>query len=491
MDYLIDTNVLIPLEPSSFADVEPLTGSIAQLVRMIPQTGNRVVVHPESLRELGNDLNAERRELRLVLAGKYPQVEIPPHVDSSLEQVPGLADPGSHDSVDMQLLAALTADAAAFLITEDAALHRKASKVGARERVLTVVDALELLRTLYERIPPAPRAVETTTADEIDTSDPIFNGLRIRYLTFDAWWSKIAGQRRRVWFVPSEDGRYAALAVIKEEAQGQHGLFGRVLKICTFKVSEHAAGGRYGELLLNTVFDYAEANHFSTLYVEVDPCLGIVIQFLEDFGFVASGATTEIGDIVMAKERRPPAGSQQGLDPFDFHRLYGPPLVLTRGVAAWLVPIQPTFHRRLFPVAEAQQPLVPVAEPHGNSIRKAYLCKASVRSLRSGDLLYFYKSQEQTISVVGIVEDVAVLSQAEDIVRTAGKRTVYSESEIEDQAIGGGDVLVIGFRLVRWTSDPVTFAELEGEGILSGPPQSIGGVRSEKGALWLAERMGL
>lgn len=490
MDYLIDTNVMIPLEPGSAADAEPLTPAAADLVRLLAETGNRVVVHPESLREIGNDPDPARRALRLVMARKYPQVETPTVGIRTLEDVLGPVPTGGHDWADIQLLACVASGACSFLVTEDVRLHRQASKAGLREQVVTVTEALDLLRTLHERLPPTPPIVVSATADTIDPTDPIFDSLRERYAGFDDWWCRVAADRRRVWFIDTPEGRYAAISVIKEEAQGEHGLYGKILKICTFKVAEHAGGSRFGELLLGTVFDYAHANSFSTLFVEVDPDLGLLVEFLEDFGFSDSGRVTDVGDHVFVKALRPAAGVSDALDAFAFHQLYGPPSVRTEGVSAWLVPIDPIFHRRLFPKAEAQQTLFAEADAPGNGIRKAYLCRATARALKPGDLLYFYKSGEQTVAAVGIVEDVGVLSSAEDIVRAAGKRTVFSRREIEDQA-AGGEVLMLGFRFVASVSRPVRYAHLLEQGILAGPPQSIVRVRDEEGARWLAEQMGL
>ncbi|NLG65877.1 MAG: hypothetical protein GX537_09765 [Actinobacteria bacterium] len=133
---------------------------------------------------------------------------------------------------------------------------------------------------------------------------------------------------------------------------------------------------------------------------------------------------------------------------------------------------------------------MPGREAHGNSIRKAYLSRASARSLRPGDLVYFYKSMEQTVSVVGIVEDVGVLSRAQDIVRTAGKRTVYTAAEIEELLHDGREVLVIGFRQVLVGQRPVVLANLRAHLVASAPPQTIQGIPRE-GAAWLAQSMGL
>lgn len=491
MDYLIDTNILIPIEPASSADIEELSWPIADLVRQIQHTGNRVVIHPATFDELSRDKDPIRREMRVALAGKYVRLENAPEPTEDLLSLSTAAQSRrEHDDVDLLLLAAAAGGAVAFLVTEDAGLHAKAARIGVSDRVLTVTDARDVVRTLYEKVPVGPAPVESTTCGTLDTGDPLFDGLRARYPGFNGWWARAAAEGRRAWVVRSTGGGLAALCVVVEKPPGRHGLSGKVLKICTFKVADDHSGFRYGELLLKAVFDYAEVNRYDILYVEVGPDLEQLLTFLDMFGFLPTGEAKPNGDVILAKWRRPRRDDLASMDPFDLHVRYGPPAVLTEGVSSWLVPIQPRYHARLFPEAETQAVLLPGREAHGNSIRKAYLCRAPVRTLRRGDLLYFYKSTEQAVSVAGIVEDVTVLSDVEGIVRTAGKRTVYAAAEMAEMAGSGRDVLVVGFRQVRVVSEPIAMTELTATGVVCGPPQSIQGI-GEEGAAWLATRMRL
>ena len=59
-----------------------------------------------------------------------------------------------------------------FLVTEDLGIHRKAVRLGLDDHVLTVADALDIVRGLYETVPTTPPAVEPITADRLDPSDP-------------------------------------------------------------------------------------------------------------------------------------------------------------------------------------------------------------------------------------------------------------------------------------------------------------------------------
>ncbi len=237
MDYLIDTNILIPVEPASSADIEELSGPIADLVRQIQHTGNRVVIHPATFDELSRDKDPVRRTMRLALAGKYVRLENAPEPPEELLSLSsGVESRREHDDVDLRLLAAATTGAVAFLVTEDAGIHAKAARIGVSDRVLTVADARDMVRTLYEKVPLGPAPAEATTCDALDTADPLFGGLRDRYAGFDAWWARTVAERRRAWVVRSAGGGLAALCVVTEKPPGRHGLSGKVLKICTFKV---------------------------------------------------------------------------------------------------------------------------------------------------------------------------------------------------------------------------------------------------------------
>jgi len=490
MDVLVDTNILIPVEPTSVDDVEPSTSVVAELLRLVQETGGRVLVHPDAFAEVARDRDAKRRDLRRSLLGKYARVESPPGVSDSLASLFGHPGPGTHDETDARLLEAVRAGRADVLVTDDAALRRRAARAGLGDSVLTSSEALELLRQLYEPPIVAPPAVARVTCDDLNVGDPIFDSLRRDYPGFDEWLAKAIRMRRTAWIVANDDGSYAALVIIKEDDPREHGLQGKLLKMCTFKVSETHRGSRYGELLLKPVLDHANAGGYDAVFVEAKPGNDDLFSFLDAFGFSDTGRLKNGTDPVWAKTLRVPGDGAAAMDALTFHVSFGPPTIRWRHVPAFIVPIQPGNHERLFPEAERQLTLAPASEPHGNGIRKAYLCKASLRQLKPGDILYFYRSVSQEVTVIGVVEDVHVLCEASAIIRAAGKRTLYSYRDIEGMAERGAEVLVIGFRQALVLEAPVPFAELLESGVLKGAPQTVTTL-SEGAATWLAQRLQL
>jgi len=490
MDFLLDTNILIPAEPTSTDDVEPTTPVVTDLLRLIQVTGGRAVVHPDAFLEIAKDQDSARRDLRRSLVGKYPRLDSPPELSRELAEVIGRPQPGTHDALDARLLEAVRSGSAdVLLVTDDAGLHRRAALAGLGDRVLTSSDALDMVRQLYEPALVAPPAARPLSSAALDAADPIFNDLRQDYPGFNAWLSAAALQRRQAWVVENPDGSHAAVAIVKEETPGGHGLPGKLLKLCTFKVSDSHQGNRYGELLLKPVFEFASTYGYDTVFVEAKPDKHLLFAFLEQFGFRFTGILKDGTDPVYAKALRP-TGDAAGLDPLAFHVAFGPPVVRWDGVRAFVVPIQPRYHARLFPEAEPQLSLSPGAEAHGNGIRKAYLCRASTRLVTSGDLLYFYRSVARELTVVGVAEDVHVLSEPAAIVQAAGKRTLYTYADIENMVTGGADVLVIGFRQARVLGEPVPYTELKSSSVLRGVPQTVTSIGGEA-ATWLARRLQL
>lgn len=492
LTFLFDTNVFIPAEPTSTAGVEPLTSSIAELERGIQENGDAIVVHPELYRDIQRDTDEERRRLRTVLANKYARLRRPPTIPMSMLMELGEVGEESHDWIDHHLLAAVLEDAVDFLVTEDVHLHRKAERMRVSQRVLRVSDALDLLDDLYRPDVVAPPAVAATSGGRLDLSDSIFNSLRDDYDGFDVWFeSKVQAEDRTAWVVEALGDGYAGVCVVKEESPADSGLFGHTLKVCTFKVADEHGGFRYGESLLKCLFDYAEANGYEYVYLTAKPDKEHLIDWLSEFGFENAGPT-EAGDEVRLVKRR--LFSQVDVDehdPYEFHVKFGPPGVKWEGVTAFIVPIVPKFVERLFPETPGQQAsLFSGHEAHGNGLRKAYLCRSGTRSIRRGNLLYFYRSQQdQGITAVGVVEEVEAMSDPKAIVRAVGKRTLYTYDEIAEMtADGTREVLAINFRQARVLPTAIAYDELLRNSVLTAAPQNTHSI-PQGGAEWLARKL--
>jgi hypothetical protein len=244
-----------------------------------------------------------------------------------------------------------------------------------------------------------------------------------------------------------------------------------------------------GELLLKSVFAHVASHGHAFVYLTAFPRQQPLLSMLEDFGF-HEHAQGESGELVIAKKLRPGAEGA-GLSPLEFHIKYGPPAMRFAGLPAFVVPIEPRFHRLLFPDAEAQLELRAGAQGFGNGLRKAYLCNSPIRQIKPGSPVLFYLSHSrQAVTVIGVAEEMFVSSNADEIAGMVGKRTVYSMRDIE-YLCAKGETLAILFRQARLVEPrPIVLSELIRNGVLRAAPQSI--VTVPEGVhTWLCQRLDL
>ena len=485
MKFLIDTNIYIPLEPAGFDDLEAAAPEVTKFFRLVSGAEHQIYVHQEMRLDFKRDANEDRRKLREILFNKYPCLPNPPSISPKLEAILCRAETGSNDWVDNNLLAALEADAVDYVVSEDRGLHKKAARLGLQNRVATAIEAISIIQNLFDITPPSPPAVRAIFTHELNEDHAIFRSLRRDYPDFDKWLKKCKREHRQAWAI-KVDGSLAAFCIVKLE-ESAYDMRGKILKICSFKVSEEHYGFRFGELLLKTVFDYAHSNKYDLLYITLFDKYENLVGFLEDFGFRRADFKTELGELILIKPLLFTEVVRDSMDPLEFNIRYGPFATKVKDVPAFIIPIQPQYHRILFPEAEKQNELWPGTHPFGNSIHKAYLSNAAIRTVTQGATLLFYRSQDiHRVTILGVVEDTLASSLPNEIARFVGKRTEYKFTQIEK--LCQRDTLAILFRQSRILKSPISVHELITNGALSAAPQSI--LKIPKEAFkWLQHRL--
>lgn len=229
---------------------------------------------------------------------------------------------------------------------------------------------------------------------------------------------------------------------------------------------------------MRAVFDYVRKNRFRTAFIEVLPRHGALLNLLGDFGFEQAGHKEETTEIVMRKRFGPINDDDRRLGVLLFHRLFGPHQIKLEGVSGFIVPIEPRFHAALFPDLEPQGSLFAGAESFGNTLRKAYVCRAQTRAIRPGDILLFYRSGDwQSVTTVGVVEETLATTDVNEMKTLVRKRTVYGEADLEHMCRGDG-ALALLFRHSDILRKQLPLEELVVNGIVTAAPQSITSLKS-------------
>jgi hypothetical protein len=165
--------------------------------------------------------------------------------------------------------------------------------------------------------------------------------------------------------------------------------------------------------------------------------------------------------------------------PLDYARDFFPHYRTDSGVQKFVVPIKPHFHAELFPDYSAvQRHLFGTTGSVGNAIKLAYLCHAQTKAIHVGDVVLFYRTDdEKAITSVGVVERFEMLTDAARIASLVSRRTVYGLDEIADMARRLTRVIL--FRLVEHFPRVVSYERLRRDSVVSGPIQSIRRISDE------------
>src|SRR2546425_11052501 len=182
MRVLLDTNILIGREDPKL----PPQG-LTDLLRLLNENNVVLLVHPASIGELEKDANLERRKLIRAKATSYPQLDqtrTPP--EDFIAALGGAKNP--NDVVDAVLLYSVKSNAVSLLLTEDREILHRASRVGIRDRTLTIRAGLEFFSVLFARaIPSAPLTVKHAPLHALDLDDHFFDSIKQDYPRFESW----------------------------------------------------------------------------------------------------------------------------------------------------------------------------------------------------------------------------------------------------------------------------------------------------------------
>lgn len=481
---LLDTNVVIAAESDEHPR-HPRAGQAAELLSLSARLGHVVCVASTIRDDFARHAEAAHRVRRDWQLQRYHVLD-PIAVPSGFRERAGYPPSvGPSGQVDMTLLLALERRAAQWLVTDDQGIHDHARTLGLSDRTFTLADAIDVLARQLAQ-PIAVPAVREVKGFQLDTDDPIFDDFDPSY-DVRRWVQTKVAPEHRPCLVIGEPGHLDSLVVLNEERYQAWGLPGKVLKVCTFKVAPQARGIKRGELLLWAVFQYARANAYDSIFIEVFDRELVLIAMLEAFGFHKIAVTTaRPGELVYGKLLR--AEGRRALSPLRHHITYGPGALAAERI--FLVPIIPQWHASLLPAAEEQLELMPGLTDQGNAIRKAYLSKTNSRLLAPGDVLLFLRTHEaRQVRAVGVVEETAVSSDPVEVLEFTGRRTVYTPREVSEMC-SERPVLAIRFRLDRVLDTPLSAADLIEHGAMRRSPQSIAQITNPGAIGWLQDLLG-
>ncbi len=480
MRILLDTNIIILRE-----DNKVIQEDLQILMKIIQKLDYKILVHPKSIEDIKRDTDEERRKVTLSKFKAYDSMEVSPDPRKNrvFTEITG-APKNDNDLIDDYLLYSIYKNAVNFLITEDGGIHKKAYKLRISERVLNVLEALDLFKKDLPKDVRLPPALYKTTMADLNVNDPIFDTLREDYQKFNDWYARKSTEGRECWIYRRNNGSLGAVLIYKFEEEiilSEPPLEQkRRIKIATMKVSH--VGHKIGELLLKLSFELAINNDIPEIYLthftrEND----FLVDLIKDYGFrkvsIIKREWTEVPEDVFVKKIFIQKGDIEEIPHVEISKQYYPNFYDGVEVKKFIIPIQPGYFKKLFTDFPIRQTTM---DEHlgefiieGNTIKKAYLSQANIKKMEVGDLLLFYRSIDvQSILSIGVIEQIDYdMRDPAEIISIVGKRTVFSSREIEE--ISQKNTIVILFNHLFHLNRPIKFKKLLEMGILHGPPQSI------------------
>nr|MBA3987121.1 hypothetical protein [Flavobacteriales bacterium] len=356
-----------------------------------------------------------------------------------------------------------------YFITEDKGIHCKATKVNLQNKVLFIADAIKLLNEKFSLIiPQHPLLWECSTREiENEINDIFFDSFRDSYDGFNEWFFKCARENRRCYILKVES-KISALLIFHREKSNDHNIENikeDALKMCTLKVAETVFGYRLGELFLNKMLTLCINGNINYLYLTVFPHHIHLIDLLSKYGFIRSEFRNKHGltELRMIKSL---VKSDYLTDPqaISSHPFYFDDETINK----FVIPIAPKFYDTLFKDGRYRARTLfddtetSLNEIEGNTISKAYLCKSKRLNMKQGDLLFFYGSKTiKNIEPVGILDSITYTNDIDEIKNLVKRKTVYSETQLEELASGKNKVTVMVFRLLYYLNNTVNHKEIK------------------------------
>ena len=139
------------------------------------------------------------------------------------------------------------------------------------------------------------------------------------------------------------------------------------------------------------------------------------------------------------------------------------------GVRKFIIPIKPEYHNQLFPDARRDILLSQqngfVYSSEANAIKKAYICRSPINSIRVGDLVLFYRSQDsKAVDTIGFVEQTLHTDDIDQVLALVARRTVFTKESLQLR-LHGERALVILFRFIEHLKRPVPMRQLTAAGM--------------------------
>ncbi len=432
MRALLDTNIIIHRETA-----KPANLSIGTLFKWLDKAGYEKCIHPISTTEFQKYQDKEKLKFLNIKLDSYIELKTVAPLASEVQSVSEDFDENENDQNDSVILNEVFQERVDLLVSEDKKILKKAERLGIQDKVFSIDGFLEkVVSENPDLIDYNVLSVSKKLFGEINLNDIFFDSFRNDYQEFHRWFNKKSDE---TCYVTINKGKILSFLYLKVESQSENyaDIFPtfsrkRRLKIGTFKVVSN--GVRLGERFLKIIFDNAIQSKVEEIYITLfnkSEDQQKLIDLLKIWGFKPHGTKKSDNgeEVVFIRDFTPKFLPETPSLSFPYISLEG---------TIYFCPIYPEYHTELFPdsiLTTESSTEFQEQKPHRNALRKVYISRSINRSLKSGDIVVFYRTgglYKGTATTIGIVESVIDdIKDEDEFILKCRKRSVFPDNELK------------------------------------------------------------
>lgn len=405
MRVLLDTNIVIHREANIIVNE-----NIGKLFLSLNQYKFEIFIHQLTIDEISKFQDSKIRNSMIKKLESYNTISFTMPLNEKLESICRGLDIDTNDSIDTKILNELYCGSVDYLITEDKKILEKAKLLNISNKVKTINAFLEWI---YLENPDLQdykiKNIRKEKFGNIPLEQPFFDSFKTDYgPSFEKWYIR---NRDKEAYVCGENDNIIAFLSLKVELPGTEDYSDIVpsflpqkrLKIRTMKVSDN--GYKIGERFLKIVFDNALNNKVDEIYVTLyvnSSEKNKLFELFKSYGFVHWGKKA-VSEDVMVRCMQKQFCLENPMKTYPY-------LDVRRDV--YLVCVGSQYHTKLFPdsILRFENPSdYKDNKPYSNAIRKFFITNSYSYVPKRGDILLFYRSNNNryssVVTTIGVVLD--------------------------------------------------------------------------------------
>ena len=477
---LLDTNIIVYRESDNV-----YKDNIGTLYNIIDNSQDMVkFIHPIIREEILQNIYDEKRKILLERLKSYNMLEKTSRkISDNILRVTATMNKDKNDHIDDIILNEIYNGNADLLITEDKKMKRKALELGIVNKVQTIDEFLYKSK-ISKKVNHDILDIKKVKMKELNIEDCFFDDLKKNYPGFEEWFKK-KGEEEAYCYI--EDKKIKALLLLKNEEIGDDNYLdikprmkmNRKLKISTFKVD--IKGKKIGERFMKIIFDQAKYSMVDEIYVTIfdsDEEKRTLISYLERFGFIHFGVKSG-RELVYIRNMRKTFNNDQPLKSYPYIKIDNDTFVIA---------INPIYHTYLLPDSKLKREIYANKNvPVEYAIKKYYVSNAGfMEKPKIGDNIVFYRTKQEPIpakyssvlTTVGIVINVIVPHDVNELCNLVRNKTVYEEKELKEKYTE--NTYIIEFAYVTTLDPKLNYEVCQKNHILYEYPRGVSRISSKQ-----------